>query len=159
MFLTYVCRCVLAHLSRNLKWACLIKICQLSVFVVNFSHFHFLLQNHWIYFNQTWHKPSIAEQNSSLFKWRVSSFSRGRWYWNSKNTLTKFMKIFFWEPLSQFQPNLTQCILGLRDSSLFKWRAPPFPRRDDKEITKFKNLHLQKKLGQFQPNFAQCIIG
>ena len=36
----------LAHLSWRLKWAFLIKICSSSV-VVNFSHFHLLLQNHW----------------------------------------------------------------------------------------------------------------
>ena len=39
----------LAHLSRRLKCAFLITICQLSVIVVvvvNFSHFHLLLQNH-----------------------------------------------------------------------------------------------------------------
>ena len=47
----------LSHLSRKLKWAFLIKICPLSVVVdgvvvvvvvvVNFSHFHLLLQNHY----------------------------------------------------------------------------------------------------------------
>ena len=37
------------------------------VVVVNFSHFH-LLENHWAYFNQTWHKASIGEGDSSLFK-------------------------------------------------------------------------------------------
>ena len=35
---------------------------------VNFSHFHLLLQNHWVNFNQTWHKASLGEGNSSLFK-------------------------------------------------------------------------------------------
>ena len=38
------------------------------VVVVNFSHFHVLLQNHWANFNQTWHKTSLGEGNSSLFK-------------------------------------------------------------------------------------------
>ena len=47
----------LAHLSRRLKWTFLIKICPLSVFVVvvNFSHFHLLLQNHLTNFKQTFH--------------------------------------------------------------------------------------------------------
>ena len=64
-----------AHLSRRLKWAFLIKICPLSVVVVdvvigvgvvvNFSHFHLLLQNHWANFNQTWHKVSLGEEDSS----------------------------------------------------------------------------------------------
>ena len=56
----------LDHLSRRLKWDFLIKICPLSVVVVvvvvvNFSHFHFLLQNHWANFNQTWHKASLSK--------------------------------------------------------------------------------------------------
>ena len=35
---------------------------------INFSHFHLLLQNHWDNFNQTWHKASLGEGDSSLFK-------------------------------------------------------------------------------------------
>ena len=35
---------------------------------VNFSHFHLLLQNDWANFNQTWHKVSLGEGDSSLFK-------------------------------------------------------------------------------------------
>ena len=65
----------LAHLSRRLKCSFLIKICPLSVVVavvvvvvVNFSHFHLLLQNHWANSNQTWHKASLGEGDSSLFK-------------------------------------------------------------------------------------------
>ena len=75
----------LAHLSRRLKWAFLIKICLLSVIivvvvlvvvvVVNFSHLHLLLQNHWASFNQTWHKASLCE--GDLFKWRAPPFSKG----------------------------------------------------------------------------------
>ena len=78
----------LAHLSRRLKWAFLIKICPLSVVVVvvvtvvivvvNFSHFHLLPQNQWTNFNQTWHKASLGEGDSSLFKWRAQPFSKGR---------------------------------------------------------------------------------
>ena len=32
------------------------------------------------------------------------------------------------EPLGQFQPNLHKASLGKGDSSLFKWRAPPFSK-------------------------------
>ena len=46
--------------------------------VVNFSHFHLLLQNHWANFNQTWHKASLDERDSILFKWRALAFSKGR---------------------------------------------------------------------------------
>jgi hypothetical protein len=28
----------------------------------------FFLQNHWANFNQTWHKSSLEEENSSVFK-------------------------------------------------------------------------------------------
>ena len=67
----------LAHLSWRLKWAFLIKICSSSV-VVNFSHFHLLLQNHWANFNQTWRKASLGKGDWSLFKWRAPPFSKGR---------------------------------------------------------------------------------
>ena len=36
-----------------------------------------LLQNHWAHFNQTWHKASLGEGDSSLFKWKVQPFSKG----------------------------------------------------------------------------------
>ena len=45
---------------------------------VNFSPFHLLLQNHWANFNQTWHKASLRDGGSSLFKWRAPPFSKGR---------------------------------------------------------------------------------
>ena len=35
---------------------------------VNFSLFYLLLQNHLANFNQTWHKVSLGEGDSSLFK-------------------------------------------------------------------------------------------
>ena len=72
------------HLSRTLKWAFLITICLLSVVVVvgvvvvNFSHFHLILQNQWANFNQTWHKGSLGDRDSSMFKWRGTPFSKGR---------------------------------------------------------------------------------
>ena len=73
----------LAHLSWKLKWDFLITFCPSSVrpsvcLSVNFSHFHLLLQNQWANFNQTWHKAFISGGNSSLCKWRATSFSKGR---------------------------------------------------------------------------------
>ena len=56
-------------LSWRLKCAFLIKICPLFVVVVvvlNFSHFHLLLQNHWANFKQTYHNASLGEGDSSL---------------------------------------------------------------------------------------------
>ena len=34
-----------------------------------------LLQNHCANFNQTWHKASLGEGDSNLFKWRTNKFS------------------------------------------------------------------------------------
>ena len=96
----------------------LIKICPLSVVVVvvvvvvNFSHFHLLLQNHWANFNQTWHKASLGEEDSNLFKRWAPPSSKARKLGKSKNILTKFNKSSSQEPLDKFQPNLAQSILG-----------------------------------------------
>ena len=55
------------------------SVVRLSVCLsVNLSHFHLLLQNHWANFNQTWHKVSFGEGDSSLFKWRATRFPKGR---------------------------------------------------------------------------------
>ena len=86
----FVSSCVVGILSLflvlfswRLKWAFLIKICLLSavvivvdIVIVNFSHIHFLLQNHWTNFIQTWHKASLGNEDSSLFKWRAQPFSK-----------------------------------------------------------------------------------
>ena len=44
------------------------QILSIVVIVINFSHYHLPLQNHMTNFNQTWHKASLGERNSSLFK-------------------------------------------------------------------------------------------
>ena len=55
-------------LDRHCKILVAHTICLLSVIVfVNFSHF-LLHQNHWANFNQTWHKASLGEGDSCLFK-------------------------------------------------------------------------------------------
>ena len=119
----------LAQLSRRLKWAFLIKICLLSiVVVVNFSHFHLLLQNHWTNFNQTWHKASLGEGDSSLFKRRAPPFSKGRNIRNSKNTLTNLKNILMQNHWTNFNQTWHKVSLGKGNSSLFKWRAPPFSK-------------------------------
>ena len=54
--------------SRELSWS----------FVrpsVKFSYFY-LLQNNWCNVNRTWHKISLGEGDSSLFKWRPHPFLR-----------------------------------------------------------------------------------
>ena len=63
-------------------------------------------------------EPNLTQ---SIFGWRVFRFvqmkghtiSMGKWYWNIKNTLTKFKKSSP-EPLGQFKPNLTQSNIGWR---------------------------------------------
>ena len=52
-----------------------------------------LLQNHWANFNQTWPKASLGKGDSSLFKWRVLPFSKGKLLRNSENTLTKLKNL------------------------------------------------------------------
>ena len=62
-----------AHLPSELSES---PVICLSVHLsVNFSNFHLLLQNYWANFNQTWHKASLGEGNSSLFKWRTIQFT------------------------------------------------------------------------------------
>ena len=120
----------LAHLSQRLKWSFLINICPLSVVVVvdvNFSHFHLLLQNHWANFNQTWHKASLEEGDSYLFKKRGPPFYKGRQLKNSENTLAR-LKNLLQNHWANFNQNWHNTLLGKGDSILFKGRAPPFSK-------------------------------
>ena len=59
-----------------------------------------LLQKQWVNFNQTWHKASLGEGDSSLFNEGPRPFPMGDNYEIAKNTL-KFKKSFL---LGQFQP-------------------------------------------------------
>ena len=46
-------------------------------------------------FNQTWHKAFLCKGDSSLFKWRMMSFSKGRsWYSRNSNLLQNDFAIF-----------------------------------------------------------------
>ena len=123
------CRCrlftFLAHLSQRFFDQ------NLSVFVVvvigvvlNYSHFHHLLQNQWANFSQTLHNASLGEGDSILFKWRAHPFLRGDNYEIVKNTLTILKKSSPPEPLGQFQPNLTQSILGWRGFKFVQMKGP-----------------------------------
>ena len=56
----------LAHLKAQVSFSDrLLSVVRLTICL---SHFHLLLQNHWANFNQTWHKASLGEGNSSFFK-------------------------------------------------------------------------------------------
>ena len=65
----------LAHLSFSDHLSSVCPSVRLSVY---FSHFHLLLQNHWVNFDQTWQKVSLGEEDFSLFKLRVTPFPKGR---------------------------------------------------------------------------------
>ena len=62
-----------AKSSSELLWSYVVRPS-----VVNFSHFHLLLQNQWTYCHQIWHKTSLGKGDSSLFKWRAIPFWKGR---------------------------------------------------------------------------------
>ena len=79
-------RAFLAHLSRRLEWAIAVRFRPSSVVrrpscvvrrascvvrrpsSVNFLHFHLLLENAWLDFNQTWQESSLGVGDSKLFK-------------------------------------------------------------------------------------------
>ena len=82
----------LTHLSLRLKSAFLIKICPLSVVVivivvvvvvvvgvvVNSHIFIIFFRTTGLISGLTWHKTSLGEGGSSLYKWRAPTFSKGR---------------------------------------------------------------------------------
>ena len=90
VFLNYLNQtCFLAHLSRRLEWAIAVRFRPSSVVrrpscvvrrassvvrrpsSVNFLHFHLLLENAWLDFNQTWQESSLGVGDSKLFKYYV----------------------------------------------------------------------------------------
>ena len=113
----------LAHLTRRHKWTPLIRICPLFVLVVdivvvvlvvgvivvvvvNCSHFHLLLQNHRVNFNQKF-CPFPRGDNNEI----------GKIHWRNLN------KSASQEPL-QFQSNLAQSILGWRGFKFHQMKGP-----------------------------------
>ena len=95
-----------------------------------------LLKNHWANFNQTWHKSSLCEGDSSLFKWKALPFGRGDNY--------KIVKIHWWIwKIIFFQTNgsistklgtMHRKVKGIQVSSNEGPR--PFPRGHNYEIAK-----------------------
>ena len=71
------CSLTWAISSSELFWSPVVR-CLFVCPSVNFSHFHLLLKNHWAIFNQTWHKESLGEGDSNMFKSTATSFSKGR---------------------------------------------------------------------------------
>ena len=124
--------------------------------VVNFSHFHLLLQNHWVNFNQTWHKASLGYEDPSLLIWRVPPSSKGRKLRNSENTsIDEFKNSLLQNHRANFNHTWHNASLGEGNSSLFKWRAQRFSkgrymslRNIQKTLTKYQNL-LQNRWTNF----------
>ena len=68
------------------------------------------------------------------------------------------------EPLVQFQPNLTQSILGWRGFKFVQMKGPALFQGQIitklwKYIDEIKKSSSPEPLGQFQPNLAQSILG
>ena len=96
--------------------------------LTNFKNFP--LQNHWANLNQTWHKASLGEGDSSLFLKKVlRPYPRGDNYEITKY-IDKFLKTSSPEPLSQFQPHLAQNILGWRGFKFINMKVPAFFQGD-----------------------------
>ena len=146
----------LAHLSWKLKSvSCLIRwhsafVCSSVPSSVNFLHFRLFLQSHWVNYSQTWHRASLGEGDSSSFKWRATSFPKGRQLRNSKNVLTKF-KNLPQNHLANFnQQTWHKTSFAKGKINFFIWRATPFSnwrllRNSENTLTKFKNLLLQNQ--------------
>ena len=98
------------------------------VIVVNYSHFHLLLQNHRANFNQAWHRASLGKGNSSLFKWRtqprVDNYEKQKYivednyeiaklYWRHWNNLLE-------NHWTNFNQTWHKASLGKENSDLFK---------------------------------------
>ena len=54
-----------------------LSVCLSVCTSVTFSYFRLLLKNHWVNFNQTWHKAPLGKGDSSLLKRRAPPFSKG----------------------------------------------------------------------------------
>ena len=127
------------------------------VVVVNFSHIHILLQNHWANFNQTWYKVSLSEWDSSLFKWRGDNNKIAKIHWQIYKIFSRTTG-----PIStEFSTNHPLCEEML---SLFKWRARPIPTVENYEIEKLQSQNLKifffRITGQISNyNLAQIVLG
>ena len=112
--------------------------------VINFSHFHLLLKNHWTNFNQTWHNTFLGEGDSSLFKWRALLLSKGRYITKYRKYICH-LEIFFsktTEPISTKLSTIHPLVMGIQVYSN-EWPRP-FPRGDNYEIAKTHWWNLKK---------------
>ena len=119
-----------------------------------------LLQNHWAHFNQTWHKVSLVEENSNLFKWRATPFFKGEIITNCENTLTKFKNYLL---LQNHWVIFNQTWHKALDS-IFLYEGPtPSQRGDNYKIVQMHWQMLKSSspelLDRFYPNLTQSLLG
>ena len=131
---------------------------------LNFSYFRHLLKNHWAKFNQTWHKASLVEGDSSLLKWRAPPFCKARKLRNSEETLTKLKKLLQnhwagpistklctmhpWVMRAQVCSNEGLCLSPMGDDYEIRWRNFKkifFSRTTDPISTKLVRKHPRVK--------------
>ena len=118
---------------------------------VNFPHFHLLLQNHWVNFNQTWHKASLGEGDSSLFYRRAFYCEVVKIHWRTTGLISTS------HPLKH--PWMKEIQISLNGGPY------PFSRGDNyNKIVKihiiiFKNLHLQNHRANFNQTWYKASLG
>ena len=129
--------------------------------MTNFNNL--LLQNHWAYFNQTWHKASLGEGNSCLFKWRALPFSKGRLLPNSENTLMNFKNLLALNHWASFNQTCHKSSLDEGNSSYVQMKGSAFFQGEIimklwKYIDRLKKFSSSELRGQFHRNLAQSIL-
>ena len=140
----------LAHLSWRLKWAFIISSRPSSVYLyvclsvrtsVNLSYFRLLLKNPWANFIQTLHKSFLDNGNSSLFKWRVTPYSKRRQLRNSEKIHWSIDKNFFFRTTALISTKLSTnhpWVKGIQDCSM---KGPPFSK--GRYIYEIAKIHWQ----------------
>ena len=107
------------------------------------------LQNCWANFNQTWHKSTVGEGNSSLFKWRPPSLSKGEIITKLRKYIDKFYKLNqTWVKGIQVCSN--EGPIFFQGEIITKLR---------KYINEFVKPSSPEPLGQFQPNSHNSSLG
>ena len=137
-----------------LMWPFLIKNFLLSVVVVvvvNFSHFHLLLQNHWTNFNKF---CILRWWGRSPMRTQLRSKEGPR-----ENTLTKFKNLPLQNHWANFNQTWHKASLVEGDSSLFKWRATPFPRGDNNKMAYNYKIFLSRTDGPVSTKLCKSILG
>ena len=76
----------------------------------------------WVNFNPPWHRVSLVDGDSSLFKWGAHYFPRGDYY-EFRKYINVFKKSSSPESLGHFQLNFAQSILGCSEFSFVQMKG------------------------------------